>query len=320
MALQNRTLLVFQYLWDNTDEEHTVSLADIFAYLQSCGIPKPDARTLRKDIDQLIELGIDIVHNRSVQNQYHVATRHFEAPELKLLIDAIQSARFITPKKSKALIQKLAAFAGPHEAELLNRELYVDSRAKSGNEGIYRIVDHIQTAIAEKKKIAFQYFDYSSDKSIVLRHSGRIYFVSPYALIWNNDAYYLIGHHDRRGYIATFRVDHITGLEITDEPAVKRPLDFDVSSYFTKEFSMLGGRQCEVILLCENDLMGNIIDRFGKEVCTEVVDERHFKVTVTVCLSNNFYGWVFASAGNIQILSPSDACTGFQQLLSCYQK
>jgi len=312
-------LLVFQYLWETTDEEHTVSLMDLSKHLQNCGLSQPDARTLRKDIAQLIELGVDIVHNRSVQNQYHIASRHFDGPELKLLIDAIQSSRFITPKKSKALIQKLSAFAGPHQTEILHRELYVDSRFKSDNESIYLTVDHIQSVIAEKKKISFQYFDYAPDKAKLLRHDGRRYSVSPYALIWNNDTYYLIGHHDRRGHIATFRVDRITGLEPLDEAAVDRPQDFDVSVFFTREFSMLGGKPCEVELLCENDLMGNIIDRFGEDAVTEIVDEGHFKVTVTVDLSNNFYGWVFASAGNIQILSPPEAIIEFRQLLSHYE-
>lgn len=317
--MYNRILLVLKYLWETTDEEHTASLADITAYLQGCGIPKPDARTLRKDIDQLIEFGIDIVHHRGVQNRYYVATRHFEAPELKLLIDAVQSSRFITPKKSKALIGKLSAFAGPGQSELLNRELYVDSRYKSGNESIYLAVDSIQTAIEQKKKISFQYFDYAPDKTKLLRHDGRRYSVFPYALIWNNDAYYLIGHHDMRGIVTRFRADRITSLEVMDEPAVDRLADFDVAVFFTKEFSMLGGRDCEVELLCQNDLMGNIIDRFGERVPTEIVDENHFKVTVTVALSNNFYGWVFASAGNIQILSPPEAITEFRQLLSHYE-
>lgn len=319
MSLYNRTLLVFKFLWETTDEEHMVSLADISAYLQNCGLSKPDARTLRKDIDQLIELGIDIVHNRGVQNRYHVATRHFEAPELKMLIDAVQSSRFITQKKSKALIGKLASFAGPNQAELLNRELYVDSRYKSGNENIYLAVDSIQTAIEQKKKISFQYFDYAPDKTKQFRHNGRRYAVSPYALIWNNDTYYLIGYHDTRGIVTRFRVDRITKLEVMDEPAMDRPADFDVTVFFTREFSMLGGRDCEVELLCGNDLMGNIIDRFGGEVHTKIMDEGHFKITVTVALSNNFYGWVFASAGNIQIISPPEAIEEFRRLLSHYQ-
>lgn len=318
MNLVNRTLIILQFLWEHTDEEHPVSLSDIARHLSTFDI-SADPRTLRKDIKQLVELGVDIVKDRKVQNLYHVATRHFDTPELKLLIDAVQSSRFITPKKSKALIEKLSAFAGPNQNEIIQRELYVDKRSKSGNESIYLTVDRIQSVIADKKKIAFQYFDYAPDKSRVLRHDGQIYTVSPYALIWNNDTYYLIGYHDKRKLVAKFRIDRITGLEVLDEPASRKPDDFDVAEYFTKEFSMLDGAECKVELICENSLMGNIIDRFGNEVHTEIADEQHFKVVTAVDLSNNFYGWVFASAGKIQIKSPADAINGFAKLIECWK-
>ena len=318
MNLVNRTLIILQFLWEHTDEEHPVSLSDIARHLSTFNI-SADRRTLRKDIEQLVELGIDIVKDRKVQNLYHVATRHFDTPELKLLIDAVQSSRFITPKKSKALIEKLSAFAGPNQNQVIQRELYVDKRSKSGNESIYLTVDRIQSVIVDKKKIAFQYFDYAPDKSRVLRHDGQIYTVSPYALIWNNDTYYLIGYHDKRKLVAKFRIDRITGLEMLDELANRKPNDFDVAEYFTKEFSMLDGAECRVELICENSLMGNIIDRFGNEVHTEIVDEKYFKVVATVDLSNNFYGWVFASAGKIRIKSPAAAVDGFAKLIECWQ-
>ena len=319
MLLQNRTLLILKYLWETSDEENTVSLADISEFLTESGIPSPDSRTLKKDIAQLIELGIDIVHDRRVQNQYHIATRHFDSPELKLLIDAVQSSRFITSKKSKELIEKLSVFAGPHQTELLQRELYVDRRAKANNENIYLIVDRIHTAISEQKKVIFQYFDYAPDKTKILRHDGQVYTVSPYALIWNNDTYYLIGFHERRNQTTKFRVDRITNLEAISERAADKPENFNVSEFFTQEFSMLGGKPCQVELLCENALMGNIIDRFGEQVHTEVVDGRHFKVITTGDLSNNFYGWVFASAGKIRILAPQEVIAGFETLMKCYQ-
>ncbi len=318
MSLTNRTLIIMQFLWANTDEEHPASLSDIAKHLSTFDITA-DPRTLRKDIEQLVELGVDIVKDRKVQNLYHVATRHFDTPELKLLIDAVQSSRFITPKKSKALIEKLSAFASPYQSKVMRRELYVDKRSKAGNESIYLTVDRIQSVIADRKRIAFQYFDYTQDKSKILRHDGQIYVVSPYALIWNNDTYYLIGYHDKRKLVAKFRVDRITGLEIMNEPAVKKPKDFDVSEYFAQEFSMLDGKECKVELICENDLMGNIIDRFGEKVCTEVVDAGHFKVTTTVDLSTNFYGWIFASAGKIQIKAPAEAIDGFRKLVQCWK-
>lgn len=319
MALTNRTLIILKYLWETTDETHPVSLGDISAYLEQYEITA-DPRTLRKDIEQLVEFGIDIVKDRKVQNLYHVASRHFEAPEVKLLIDAVQSARFITPKKSKKLVKSLEAFAAPHDTALLKRQLYIDSRSKATNEGIYVSVDRIQTAITEQKKIAFRYFDYSPSKERIHRHDGQVYSVSPYALLWNNDTYYLVGFHDYRKQVAKFRVDRIDNLEITDEIAVCKPEDFDVSEYFVQEFSMLNGKECKVKLICENTLMNSIIDRFGESVSTQMLDRNHFSVEVTVDLSNNFYGWVFASAGKMKIVDPAEAVVGFRRVLNSYDE
>ena len=318
MSLTNRTLIILQYLWMYTDEDHPVSLVDITKHLGSFNI-SADPRTLRKDINQLIEFGIDVVIDRRVQNRYYIATRHFDTPELKLLIDAVQSSRFITPKKSKELIEKLSAFASPNQNTLLQRDPYVEKRSKSGNESVYITVDRIQSVIADKKKIQFQYFDYAPDKTKILRHNGQTYSVTPYALIWNNDTYYLIGFHDGRNQITKFRIDRITGLEITDDPAVKKPSNFDISEYFSQEFSMLDGTECKVELICENELMGNIVDHFGEKVYTEILDSKHFRVVVTVDLSNNFYAWIFASVGKIRITAPKSAVDGFNMLIKFWK-
>ena len=312
--LIDRTLILFKYFWKTTDEAHPVSLADISAHLKEHGITA-DPRTLRSDIEQLVEFGVDIVKDRRVQNLYHVATRHLEAPEVKLLIDAVQSARFITPRKSKALVKRLSSFVAPGDTALLKRHLYIDSRSKATNESIYLNVDRIQTAITERKKISFCYFDYSPSKERVLRHGGQVYSVSPFAMLWNNDTYYLVGFHDHRQQIAKFRVDRIVQMEVTDETAVRKPKDFDVSEFFAQEFSMLNGEECAVTLLCENILMNSIIDRFGEDVPTQIVDENHFGVETTVNLSSNFYGWVFASGGKMKITAPQEAVDGFQRML-----
>ena len=319
MALTNRTLIIFKYLWETTDESHPVSLADISAFLKQHEITA-DPRTLRKDIEQLSEFGVDIVKDRRVQNLYHVASRHFEAPEVKLLIDAVQSARFITPRKSKALVKRLSSFVAPGDTALLNRHLYIDSRSKATNESIYLNVDRIQTAITERKKISFCYFDYSPSKERVLRRGGQVYSVSPFAMLWNNDTYYLVGFHDHRQQISKFRVDRIVQMEITDEIAVKKPKTFDVSEFFTQEFSMLNGKTCCITLLCENTLMNSIIDRFGVDVPTQIVDENHFTVEATVDLSSNFYGWVFASGGKMRITAPQEAVDGFQRMLESFSE
>lgn len=319
MALTNRTLIIFKYLWETTDESHPVSLADISAFLKQHEITA-DPRTLRKDIEQLSEFGVDIVKDRRVQNLYHVASRHFEAPEVKLLIDAVQSARFITPRKSKALVKRLSSFVAPGDTALLNRHLYIDSRSKATNESIYLNVDRIQTAITERKKISFCYFDYSPSKERVLRRGGQVYSVSPFAMLWNNDTYYLVGFHDHRQQISKFRVDRIVQMEITDEIAVKKPKTFDVSEFFTQESSMLNGKECTVTLLCENILMNSIIDRFGEDVPVQTVDADHFCAQVTVDLSSNFYGWVFASAGKMRITAPQEAVEGFHRMLESFSE
>ena len=184
---------------------------------------------------------MDIVKDRRVQNLYHVATRHFEAPEVRLLIDAVQSARFITLGKSKELVKRLTTFIAPGDAALPERHLYIDSRAKAVNESIYVSVDRIQTAIAERKKIAFRYFDYSPSKERVHRNGEKVYSVSPHALLWNNDTYYLVGFHEHRQQIAKFRVDRIDGLQITQKAALQKSEDFDVSACFTQESSMHTG-------------------------------------------------------------------------------
>jgi predicted DNA-binding transcriptional regulator YafY len=312
MALTNRTLIIFKYLWETTDESHPVSLADISAHLSQYGITA-DPRTLRKDIEQLVEFGVDIVKDRRVQNLYHVATRHFEAPEVKLLIDAVQSARFITPGKSKELVKRLTTFVAPGDAALLKRHLYIDSRVKAVNESVYISVDRIQTAIAERKKIAFRYFDYSPTKERVHRNGGKVYSVSPYALLWNNDTYYLVGFHEHRQQIAKFRVDRMASVERIEQPSKKLP-SFDPAEYVRKVFGMYPDTLQTVTLLCENDTMRSVIDRFGEDVRTEIVDSNCFQAFVEVAPSPPFFAWVFTFAGKIRILGPDNVLEEMRQM------
>lgn len=313
--MKNRILLILQYLWEHTDEAHPTTLEQLKDHLQSCGLSRPDSRTIKADIEQLIEFGVDIIIDRRVQNQYFIGTRHFDTAEVKLLIDAVQSSRFITPQKSKALIRKLGAFIEPQQKQLLKRQLYIDHRAKANNESVILIVDHLHTAIIERKKVTFQYFDYTPEKKKIHRHGGQLYTVSPYAMLWNNDQYYMVGYSEERKLVATYRVDRISQLTVTEEPARKRPADFAISDYFGQTFSMYLGEEAVVELLCENALMGSIIDRFGEDVCVQTVDREHFKVTATVALSNNFYGWVFASGGKMRILGPEKAVDQFNNIL-----
>ena len=315
MALQSRILLVLKYLWENTDESNPATLADINAFLMECGFPKPDPRPIKKDIDQLCELGVDIVCDRKTQNRYFVASRHFDTAELKLLIDAIQSSRSVTKTKSRNLIRKLAFFVNPGQKNLLRRQLYVDQRVKTDNERIMIIVDKIFSSIAEKKRVAFHYFDYTEEKKKVHRHNGQLYTVTPLDMIWSNDRYYFTALDDKDGKVKIFRTDRVADLEISRLSARKKPAGYRPESYHSGVFSMYKGPEYEITLLCEKGLMNSIIDRFGEKVHTEVADEEHFIVRTTVSLSDVFFGWVFASGGKMRIISPPYAVEKFNELI-----
>lgn len=212
----NRILHILQYLQKNTDDEHYVTAANIAEYLSSLGIPAVN-RTIIQDIAQLREYGYDIIEQLSTQYRYSIGSRKFELAELKLLVDAVQSARFITNTKSRQLIDKLMSMVSIHQAKELNRSLYVDKRIKPINEMILYVIDTIQSAIMNKQVLVFQYYYYNEKKERVFKHGGLPYYLSPYDLIWNEDSYYVIGFSRSHNQIAKFRVDRIHKPAITGE-------------------------------------------------------------------------------------------------------
>ena len=309
-----RILLLLRYLFQNSDETHPVSAGDILAYWESCGIHS-DRRRVYHDIALLQEFGIDIVCVKSKQNQYFVGSRLFELPELKLLVDAVESSQFITPKKSRELIQKLGQMASSWQAEKLNRHLYMDGTPKPENEAIYYIVDALQTAIQEGKQISFQYYEYLPTKEKVLKHGGYRYQFSPYVLIWNRDFYYVVGWSEKHDKIAQFRVDRMTAIEFLDLPGRQTP-DFNPAEYVQKVFGMYPDDLQTVTLLCENHLMRSVIDRFGESVQTETVEDGHFLATVEVAPSPPFFAWVFTFGGGIRITAPAEVLEEMRQMAS----
>lgn len=310
----NRLLLVLHYLWTTTDFEHPATIKEIISFLEKNGITAT-RKTIAGDIEDLRAAGIEIDCQRSTQNRYYIETRLFELPEVKLLVDAVQSARFITTKKSKTLIKKLSSFVSQYQGDVLKRQLYVDSRTKAKNESVFYVVDNIHTAIRTRKRVSFQYLEYNQKKEKVLKYNGYVYTVSPYALLWNDDCYYLVGFSEKHQKAITFRVDRMVKVEITEEKARPKPRDLKISSYFSQIFSMFEGEECEIELLCENDTMKYIIERFGEGVRTERVDDDHFSATATVALSRMFYGWVFQFGGKIKLLSPDNVVDEYNKML-----
>jgi len=273
-------------------------------------------KTIAGDIDTLLAHGVDVVCNKSRQNKYFIGDRDFELPELTLLVDAVQAAKFISVKQSKTLIKKLSSLTSVHQAEKLNRQLYVEKQVKSVNEKLLIMVDLLQTAAQTKRKVTFQYFEYTAEKKKILKHDGQVYSFSPYTMLWNNDSYYALGYSDSHGKVVKFRVDRMAALNLCEIEAVPRPKDFRADRYASSVFSMYDEDTRTVTLRCENDLMKSIIDRFGIKVKTEVVDERHFTAEVEVSVSPTFFGWVVGFGGRMEITAPEDVVKRYVDLLS----
>lgn len=291
-----------------TDEEHYITMPEIMENLARYDVTA-DRKSIYADLRDLRVLGID-VEGEPVGNRYHyhVVSRDFELPELKLLVDAIQSSKFITEKKTNALIKKLEKLISRYEAQKLQRQVFVSGRIKTMNESIYYTVDAIHTAISENKKIKFHYYQWTVQKEMQLRHDGAWYHISPWGLSWEHENYYLVGYDSDTGKIKHYRVDkilHITMLEESRE-GKEHFKKLDMAEYAKKSFGMFGGKEMTVKMRVNNQLAGVIIDRFGKDVRMIPTDEEHFTVSVDVHVSRQFLGWVFSLGEAIQIMGPDE--------------
>ena len=286
---KQRPFRMLKYLYENTDENHPVSTPELVKIFQAEDA-HASRKTVKDDIDVLIGEGFDIVTVRSTQNSFFLANRKFEIPEIKLLIDAVSSSRFI----NKA------------QAEKIRRHLYTADRVKADNRQIYYTVDAITDAINEGKKISFQYFEYNGAKEKLLRRDGAKYSVSPYALVWDDNHYYMLGFSDDRQRMVNYRVDRMCNTEMTGETAVPMPAGFDMEEYVQHQFRMFAGEEVEVVLECRNDMMKYIVDQFGEDVETRKASEETFFAKVSVADSPTFYGWVFPFEGKVKISEPQE--------------
>ena len=303
-----RILYLYQHLLKYSDAEHPLSTAQLIEDLKTQYDIDVNRNTLANDLAMLHKSGfnIEVIHSQS--NSYYIDTQAFDLAELKVLIDAVSSSKFITQKKSQELIDKLLSLTSEHCAAQLRRHIYVEGRVKSENEKGYYIVDIINEAIDTSHKIRFQYADYSTKKRKVLRHGGEPYIVSPYALIWDGDYYYVVGFSEKRGIVQSFRLDRFYKTpELLDEEAIPAPKSFNISSYAQSVFRMYDtDKPVDVELQCKNHIANAIIDRFGKAVQIREIDDQNFKVTVKVCASPTFYRWVFGWNGDMKIMGPDN--------------
>ena len=319
-SMQKQKLLYLQKIMlEKTDENHGLTISEIKDALDGYGI-KAERKSLYDDIEILQNFGLDICTIRTNTVRYYVGNRDFQIPELKLLVDAIQSSKFITRKKSLELIDKLGHLVSENEGTQLRREVYVTNRVKTVNEHIYYNVDKLHNAISENKKISFQYFkwdlDFSNGTKIVktARKSGAAYRVSPWALCWDDENYYLVAYDSEAEMIKHYRVDKMERIRLLKEErdGSDKYKDFNPARYAKSVFSMFGGEECEVKLQIDNDFIGIIVDRFGSDIYVVRHDEHSFTVNVHVMLSPQFYAWLFGLGGKVKILSPEKAIVEFK--------
>ena len=299
---------VAQIMMDHTDEDHFITMPQIISELEKYGITA-DRKSIYSDLRDLEIMGIEVEGEKAGSGyHYHVINRPFELPELKLLVDAIQSSKFITERKSNVLIKKLEKLLSKHEAQKLQRQVYVSGRIKTMNESIYYTVDAIHNAISENRKIRFQYFQWNVKKEMELRHDGAWYLVSPWGLSWDDENYYLVGYDSQDHLIKHYRVDKMLRLQMSEETREGKEYfeKLDMAEYTKKSFGMFRGKEQTVKLLVDNNLAGVIIDRFGKDVILIPTDKEHFTVSVDVHVSKQFLGWVFSLGEQVKLLSPDE--------------
>lgn len=302
-----RQLYILKILYEKTDDFHPLTTSEILSILeQEYGI-KAHRITIKDDILAFKEFGIEIAEERKTQNQYRLISRTFTASELKVLIDAVQSAKFITAGQSKDLSERIATLASCHEKETLKRHITVEDRYKAQNTHSLYYVDTINSAINQEKKLSFRYFKYSTTKHKVAKNNGERYVFSPYYLIWNGDYYYAVGYSDKHNSIGSFRVDRIMeNPVILNESAIPMPKDFKINEYIHSMLHMYNSEHATVELICDNDAVDALIDKFGAGIKIRKHDAGHFKAVVDVAVNHVFFAWVFGFGGKVQIAAPAE--------------
>ena len=311
-----KILYLMKMLLEKTDEENTMTINDMITELERYGI-SAERKSIYDDIEALRHYGLDVVTRKSKTTDYFVASRIFELPELKLLVDAVQCSKFVTHKKSNELIKKIESLASSHQAMTLHRQVYVANRVKSINENIYYSVDRLHSAIADNKQVSFKYFDYNIKKEKTFRKNGELYFVSPYALSWDDENYYLVAFSEKYNDFTHYRVDRVSNIEIVDQPRTLLPENehFNIADYSKKVFNMFAGEGETVKLRFDNSFVNAVIDRFGKDISLDKLDNGSFSVRIDVAISSTFFAWLAQFGNKVKILSPESVIEKYNHFI-----
>mgnify|MGYP000181991002 FL=1 len=309
-----KLLYLLKILTEQTDEQHPMPMAVLREKLKAEEI-SAERKSLYSDLNCLMDFGVDVGFDPSKGNGgYYLASRDFELPELKLLVDAVSASRFITKSKSEQLIRKIEKLASRYEAVQLQRQVYTSGQIKNENESIYYHIDAIHTAVHENRQISFLYMEWNLLKKLVARKGGKHYRISPWSLMWNDENYYLIGYDAAAGMLKHFRVDKMGSIEMLKERREGEEIfkKCDLSAYSAKTFGMYGGEEQIVTLSFPNSLVGVVLDRFGKDVSLQKLAGERFAVHVKVMVSRQFYGWLAGIGKDVKVMAPESVREGYR--------
>ncbi|MDO5444920.1 MAG: WYL domain-containing protein [Eubacteriales bacterium] len=313
-----KLLYLMRYLQHSSDEDHPVTIQQMIDELSKDEI-KAERKSLYDDIETLRSFGLDIVQQNG---NYYVASRDFELPELKLLVDSVQSSKFITQKKTLGLIKKIEQLASVYDAQKLQRQVYVRNRVKSMNESVYYNVDEISGAITQDRMICFKYFDYTVSKQRKFRKDGSWYEISPFSLIWDNENYYMLGYDAAAGLMKHYRVDKMTEISALKKRREGKEAfrKIDMPNYSKEVFDMFSGKIETVTLRFASHLVGAVIDRFGTDTVIVANDSEHFTVNVDVAISPRFYAWLFGFGTEVEVIYPEEIRSEYAETLDTLKK
>lgn len=317
-----KLLYLCRYLLRVSDQDHPVTVAQMIEYLRQQDI-SAERKSIYDDMEALRLFGLDVQTVRiGSATGYFIGERPFQLPELKLLVDSVQSSKFITGKKSLELIEKLEGLTSENDARQLHRQVYVRGRIKAMNESIYYHVDEIHSAIDNDRPLSFRYYEWNAARQRVFRRNGKRYAVSPWALMWDDENYYMIAYDHDDAILKHFRVDKMSDIRLADSPRQGEEVfrAHDMTAYSDTHFGMFSGDVTRVRLEFENGLAGAVIDRFGTDIALIPVDADHFSVTIQAAVNVQFFGWLCGFGDRVRITSPAAAVDEMRRHLAAISR
>ena len=312
-----KILYLMDVLLERTDEEHPITAKDMAQYLRGYGI-SVERKTIYDDIEALRIYGLDIRNRRGKVGGFYIANRKFQLPEVKFLMDAVQSSRFVTQKKSRELLRKLESLVVPEAAKKLREQLFIEPGNKTVNEEIYSNIQTIYEGISNNRQIRFHYYEWTLSRELKPRKNGEWYQVSPWKMIWKNENYYLLCLDENSGVLKHYRVDKMMHVEVIEKQ--KRNggnifRDFDLGKFSSGTFGMFGGMERSVRMEFENQFVGTVLDHFGRDVMLIPKDEKHFSMQAQIKVGTQFFGWLAGLSTHIRVISPDSVVNEYQIFL-----